>query len=328
MSGPLVVILMGGFVAALAISVVIHPRLSRDPLPDRPIARPATGLIAQDRVAAVQGIEPGSPKAAAIVTRKVDGGADEDQYTYVRRLIDAARAGDPKSKYEVWKSLIFCKRDARSFKGRTVSEAIRESPTPYPHEIQRIEDTFRRCGQFYSQGFQDFDDTVHFRSDAADAGYAPAVVDVALGQLAGGSEDLDGIEARVLRALNSRSPEALVLARQLRGLNITDETTSVALVLAGCQLGYDCTRSGPLMREICSVAPSCEDDSYASLMEKHLGPERFRVVSDEAGKIQREISKGSIDPNRFHWGELDNTRFRMSPEQLLRSTTVKKKQEG
>jgi hypothetical protein len=327
-------------VSAIALALVLTAlaiRMSMRTIEPAPIAQlySASPMVRQGgaqspkRGLGTSTVSRGSSPRASTTPSEGHGYLEEDHYAYIERLIGSARRGDPRSKFEVWKALIFCQRDAHAFRGRTPSEVINALSAPYPHEIQRVQETFALCGRFYTEGSREFDDTVQFRFDAANAGYPPAVVDVALGELVSGmGDDVDHIEAKLLDALSSGSPEALVSARLLQGLNVIDEGASIAFVLAGCDLGYDCTRGGPLMKEVCWSTPVC-DDSYASLMEKRVGHERFEAIEGDAAKLRSEISDGrAIDPSRFHWHALDKSRFQLDQQQLLKATTRKSKSEG
>jgi hypothetical protein len=251
------------------------------------------------------------------VARSTSGYLRRDHYTYVLQIIDHARAGDPESMFEVWQALRLCERHERQFRGHTLLEAIRELPMPHEYQIRKATEIYAACGRFYAEGFHEFTDTVDFKTDAARAGHPPAVIDQALGQLASGAELADAeLRSRVLAALNSGHPQALVLARHLGLINVVDQTTARAFAISGCQLGYDCARQGPLMKEICWTTPLCgESDSFVSFLERSLSASEFRSTMETASQIRDEVSNGVFDATRLSWDTLDIRRFHANPQQ-------------
>jgi hypothetical protein len=248
--------------------------------------------------------------------RSTGGYLREDHYTYLLQIIEPARAGDPESMFEAWQALRLCERHEREFSGHTLTEAIRELPAPHDYQIRKVTEIYAACGRFYAEGFQEFADIVDFKSDAARAGYPPAVIDQELGRLASGLAADEETRARVFGALNSGHPQALVLARNLSLINVVDQTTGRALAIAGCQLGYDCTRQGPLMKEICWTTPLCgESDSFVSFLRRSLRTSEFRTAMETASRVRDEVANGRLDATRLRWDALDNSRFRAKPEQ-------------
>jgi hypothetical protein len=246
-----------------------------------------------------------------------------DQYQYVLQAIDDARNGDASSKYHVWRVLAVCKRRARQFQGSSALEAKHALPAPYPHALQEVDDYYDLCGRFYVNGFREFPEVSAFRMEAANSGFPPAVVDVAIGDLITSHASVDDAASRIIGAINAGDPEALIVARQLQLVNVIDYNTSLAFALAACRFGYDCERNGPLMRELCWSTPSCSaDDSLVSLVKRDLGESALRERLREAEEIRAEIVGGGIDPQRFHWHALDRQAVRrrggLRPQELTR----------
>jgi len=94
----------------------------------------------------------------------------------------------------------------------------------------------------------------------------------------------------------SQDPDALHVAGQMLmdGWYSSDPLRGVAISLAACDLGYDCSANNPGNSfAVCRESGACPTDAdYAYYVQQSLGPERFGTAYSEAQAFKDLLARG------------------------------------
>ena len=231
--------------------------------------------------------------------------SESDLYAFSRRLLEAARAGNPSSQFLLYHTVEYCKDGYRLLKNLETSELLhRLSPTTPAGNIRNLTDRSTRCTGFYDAGFDEFSERQTLLAIAAESGYPPAMFQVAMRQVGKKQVTYETIDL-IVRSIESGDPEVLLGLWQLAPFAVLDERVANALLLAACQFGMDCTEKNKMLKRFCSGSHTCAPgETVHSYFIKTLGQYEYDLALAEAEAITSEIAAGRINESRFDWSGL------------------------
>lgn len=110
----------------------------------------------------------------------------------------------------------------------------------------------------------------------------------------GNSQTVAKARTTLISAVSSGDPEAVFRVGELlidgHGANMTD---AYAIAIAGCDLGYDCSSSNPLIFGQCAAAGTCASgEEFKDRVTEEIGSSGYASAYAEARQLEAAISQG------------------------------------
>ena len=239
-------------------------------------------------------------------------------FDFVSHAADAAFRGDGRAAFYVGRATLDCELTVRKYRGHADPAAefsIEQSKTnaaPQWYRDQQAE-RFERCrglidGDPFAQlpprtsgyGYR------YWLDRAVDSGDPVAGVDRAFQQMGRAAElsgdDREGMLEHVRNAIGSaiasQDPEAIFKL----GVLLTDPRYSpdplngLAMALAACDLGYDCSATNPDNPfTACKATAACPGDAdFTYYAQQSLGPDRFAQAYAKAQEFKDALAKADM----------------------------------
>ncbi len=269
-----------------------------------------------------------SQRPAHTGTSRPDGGSSSwaaryrtshDLEGFVKDSLDAALKGDGRPAYYIGQAVAAC-ASVKKIYGNTpnpeaqLSQELANMTNAPQWARDVVADRTRKCFGFLSEDpFAGLPESERAHSsaywfelalDEHDAlaqvhAATTTLAEVSVDQSLSSSTKADKLQ-QVVNDLNaaarSGDPDALFAAGMLAadGRYAADPLGGLAVALAACDLGHDCSADNPEnVFSTCKLSASCPADAdFAYFMQKSLGPEKYATAYAQAQQIEQAINTG------------------------------------
>jgi hypothetical protein len=248
--------------------------------------------------------------------------ASDDYAEFIRSAISAAMNGDGRAAWYIQRALSSCAYVVHAYRGSADPEAqlqqeLQSMPNAPQWARNDSEKKTRRClGLAQTAPFASLPKreggypSAYWGAKALAAGdplaqeqaAADAIATISTAKDMAETEktkQLQLVETDLRNAIQTGDPDALYYAGSLlaNGRYSSNPLDGVAVSLAACDLGHDCSAANPDNPWAnCKVNGSCPADAdYAYYMQQSLGPETYAHVYSRAQEIEQAIRSGDFD---------------------------------
>jgi hypothetical protein len=248
--------------------------------------------------------------------------ASDDYLKFIKEALPAAVSGDGRAAWYIKEALSSCANVVRTYRGSADPQAqLQQQLEGMPHAPQWARDLLEkktnRClglaqndpfvslperqggypsAYWYEQALADDDPLAH-EHKAADA-IAAISVNQNMSE-AERTKRLEVVETNLRTAVQSGDPDALYHAGALLtdGRYSSNPLNGIAVALAACDLGHDCSAGNPENSwSNCKLNGACPADAdYAYFIQQSLGPEKYAQTYSHAQEIEQSIRAGDWD---------------------------------
>ena len=240
----------------------------------------------------------------------------------MKEALPAAQAGDARANWYIGEALSTCALVRKTYHGVADPEAqLNQELSNMPNAPQWARDLLaqktRRCIGLANEdpfaGLPHRDDgqaAAYWQRRALDLGDALARVQAAADVVARicvsssmpqaeKSDELKTAETQLREAAQSGDPDALYTAGVLLsdGRYASNPLNGIAVALASCNLGRDCTAANPENSFAnCKVSGACPANAdYAYFLQQSLGADKYAQVYAHAQEIEQAVRAGDWD---------------------------------
>jgi len=245
--------------------------------------------------------------------------ASKDYLSFVKEALPAAEAGDARANWYIGEVLSACALVMKTYHGvadpdAQLNQELASMPNAPQWTRDLLEQKTRRClglanddplaalpqrnggyrSAYWQQQALDLGDPLAQVRAASDA-IAKVLVTPRM-SAAEKSDQLKSADTQLRAAVESGDPDALYYAGTLMsdGRYFDDPLNGIALALASCDLGRDCSAANPENSFAnCKVSGACPANAdYAYFLQQSLGADKYAQVYARAQQIEQAARSG------------------------------------